>query len=191
MTRSKEISTSDKTNTAEACELPSSQRRTSQRADADADQALAATMRSCKVVVDVERQSCEVSDLTADDAHAMAADMTARLADLRQRWETSGDPLALLGALIFYEPHLPEWLFKGLMQTFEQQFKNPDAIRFLAVRHAHDVLGMTMDGSYDWASDNVTDPIARGGRDTMMKSYQKIRSQVGDIDRIRPRPRTG
>jgi hypothetical protein len=92
MTRSKEISTSDKTNTAEACELPSSQRRTSQRADADTDQALAATMRSCKVVVDVERQNCEVSDLTVDDAHAMAADMTARLADLRQRWETSGDP---------------------------------------------------------------------------------------------------
>jgi hypothetical protein len=59
------------------------------------------------------------------------------------------------------------------------------------VRHAHDVLGMTMVESYDWASDNVTDPIARGGRDTMMKSYQKIRSQVGDIDHIRRRPRTG
>jgi hypothetical protein len=191
MARSKEISTSDKTNTAEACELPSSQRRTSQRADADTDQALAATMRSCKVVVDVVRNHCEISDLTVDDARVMAADMTVRLADLRQRWETSGDPLALLGALIFYELHLPEWLFKGLMQNFEQQFKNPDAVRFLAVRHAHDVLGMTMVESYDWASDNVTDPIARGGRDTMMKSYQKIRSQVGDIDRIRRRPRTG
>jgi len=152
-------------------------------------EAPAATMLSRKIVVDVERQSCEVSDLTVDDARGMAADMTARLADLRQRWETSGDPLALLGALIFYELHLPEWLFKGLMQNFEQQFKNPDAVRFLAVRHAHDVLGMTMVESYDWASDNVTDPIARGGRDTMMKSYQKIRSQVGDIDRIRRRPR--
>ncbi|HEV3159300.1 MAG TPA: hypothetical protein VGZ89_04885 [Xanthobacteraceae bacterium] len=117
--------------------------------------------------------------------------MTARLATLRRRWEASGDPQALLGALIFYELHLPEWLFKGLMQTFEQQFKNPDAIRFLAVRHAHDVLGKTMDESYDWACDNVTDPIARGGRDTMMKSYQKVRPQVAKIDHIRPRPRTG
>ena len=120
----------------------------------------------------------------------MAADMAARVAGLRQRWEELGDVQVLLGALIFYQQQLPEWLFKGLMQSFEQQFKNPDAIRFLAVRHAHDVLGKTMDESYDWASDNIDDPAARGGRDTMMKSYQKIRSQVGEIDRIRPRPRT-
>jgi hypothetical protein len=118
----------------------------------------------------------------------MAADMTARLEALRQRWEASGDPLALLGALIFFALHLPEWLFKGLMQNFEQQFKNPDAIRFLAVRHAHDVLGKTMDESYDWACENIDDPIARGGRDTMMKSYQKIRSLVGQVDRIQSRP---
>ena len=75
------------------------------------------------------------------------------------------------------------------MQNFDQQFKNPDAIRFLAVRHAHDVLGMTMDRAYNWASNNLTDPIAKGGRDSMMKSYQKIRPQVAQIDRIQPRPR--
>jgi hypothetical protein len=75
------------------------------------------------------------------------------------------------------------------MQTFEQQCKNPDAIRFLAVRYAHDELGMTMDEAYDWASDNVSDPDAKGGRDSMMKSYQKIRPLVAKIDRIRPRPR--
>jgi hypothetical protein len=127
--------------------------------------------------------------LTIDEARAMAADMTARLAALRRRWEASGDLQALLGALIFYQQRLPEWLFKGLMQNFNQQFKNPDAIRFLAVRHAHDVLGMTMDEAYDWASNNVTDPTAKGGRDTMMKSYQKIRPQVAQIDRIQPRLR--
>ena len=53
------------------------------------------------------------------------------------------------------------------------------------------VLGMTMDEAYDWASDNVTDPLAIGGRDIMMKSYQKIRRQVAKIDRIRSRPQSG
>jgi hypothetical protein len=154
------------------------------------EQTQAAIKRGRKVVlVDVERRKGKVSELTIDETRAMAADMTARLAALRRRWEASGDLQALLGALIFCQLQLPEWLFKGLMQNFEQQFKNPDAIRFLAVRHAHDVLGKTMDEAYDWASENVTDPAAKGGRDTMMKGYQKIRPHVAKIDRIRPRPR--
>jgi hypothetical protein len=142
MVRPKEISTPRSTVTAQTCELSSWARRGSnQRAEADADQGLAPTIRSHKVVVDVERNHCEISDFTVDD------------------------------------------------QNFEQQLKNRDAIRFLTVRYAHDVLGKILDESYDWASDNIDEPIARGGRDTMMKSYQKIRSQVGEIDRIRPRPR--
>jgi hypothetical protein len=143
-----------------------------------------------KLVANFESQRWEVSDLTVDEAAAMAADITARVTSLRRRWEASGDLQALFGALIFYQSQLPQWLFKGLMQNFEQQFKNPDAIRFLAVRHAHDVLGMTMDEAYEWASDNISDPTAKGGRDSMMKSYQKIRLQVGKIDRIRPRRRS-
>ncbi len=75
------------------------------------------------------------------------------------------------------------------MDTFEELLRDPHATRFLAVRYAHDVRGLTMDAAYDWASENVTDPAARGGRDTMMKSYQKIRSKVAKIDRIKPRPR--
>jgi len=150
-----------------------------------------ATMRGRKLVVDVERNHCEISDLTVDEARAMAADVTARMETLRQRWEASGDPQALLGALIFCQLQLPEWLFKGVMKNFEQQLNNPYATRFLAVRYAHDVLGKTMDECYDWASENVTDPIARGRRDSMMKSYQKISSQVAKIDDIQPRPRRG
>jgi len=126
--------------------------------------------RGYKLVVDVERQKCEVSDLTVDDARAITADIKARLATLQRQWKASGDLDALFGALIFYQRQLPEWLFKGLMQNLEQQLRNPDEIRFLAVRHAYDVLGMTMDEAYDWASDNVTEPIAKGGRDSMMKS---------------------
>jgi hypothetical protein len=190
MVRPKETFTPRSTVTARTSELPSSARRgSSQRAEADADQGLAPTIRSHKVVVDVESKICEISDLTEDEARAMAADMTARLAALKRRWEESGDLQALFGALNFYQLQLPEWLFKGLMQNFDQQFKNPDAIRFLTVRHAHDVLGMTMDEAYDWACENITDPVATGRRDAMMKSYQRIRRQVAQIDRIRPRPR--
>jgi hypothetical protein len=155
-----------------------------------AEQTRAAKKRGRKLVADFKRRRWVVSGLTVDEAAAVTADITARVAGLRRRWEASGDEEALLGALIFYQLRLPEWFFRGLMQTFAQQVKNPEAMRFLAVRHAHDVLGMTMDEAYDWASDNITDPIAIGGRDTMMKSYQKIRPQVAKIDRIRRRPHT-
>ena len=154
------------------------------------EQPRAAIKRGRKVVlVDVKRRKGKISELTVDEARAMAADMTVRLAALRRRWEASGDLQALLGALIFCQLQLPEWLFKGLMQNLEQQLRNPDEKRFLAVRYAHDVLGMTMDEAYDWASEAITDADAKGGRDSMMKSYQKIRPQVAQIDRIRPRPR--
>jgi hypothetical protein len=142
-----------------------------------------------KRVIDVGRRIDEISDLTVDDLRTLADDVSARVAALPRRWEASGDLQALLGALIFCQLQLPEWLFKGLMQNLEQQLRNPDEKRFLAVRYAHDVLGITMDEAYDWASNAITDPAAKGGRDTMMKSYQKIRHQVAEIDRIRPRPR--
>jgi hypothetical protein len=154
------------------------------------EQTQAAIKRGRKVVlVDVERRKGKVTELTIDEERAMAAEITARLVALRRRWEASGDLQTLLGALIFCQPQLPEWLFKGLMQKLEQQLRNPDELRFLAVRYAHDVEGMTMDEAYDWASNAITDPTAKGGRDTMMKSYQKIRAQVAQIDRIQPRPR--
>jgi hypothetical protein len=145
-----------------------------------------------KLIIEVKnhkKASVKVSDLTVDEARAMAADVTARLAALLQRWEETGDLQALLGALIFCEPLLPERLFKALRQNLEQQFKDPDEQRFLAVRHARDDLGKTIDESYDWASKNVT-PDASGRRDTMMKSYQKINRLVAEINRIRPRPRS-
>lgn len=145
--------------------------------------------RSKKRIIDVERRIDETSDLSTDELRTLATDIATRLAALRRRWEATGDLHALIGALIFHQLQLPEWLFKGLIQKLNEQFENPDATRFLAVRYAHDVLGMTMDEAYDWASRNVTSSVAKGGRDSMMKSYQKIRLQVAPIDRIRPRPR--
>ena len=118
----------------------------------DADQARGGR----KLVFDVETAKCEVSALTVDEARATTVDVNARLAALQRQWEASGDLHALLGGLIFFEQQLPEWVFKGVMQKLQQQLNNPHATRFLAVRYAHDVLGKTMDESYDWASDNIT-----------------------------------
>jgi hypothetical protein len=140
-----------------------------------------------KLVIDAENRRYE-RNLTVDEARAMATDINARMAALQRQWEASRDLQALLAGLIFCQQQMPAWVFKGLMENILQQLNNPDATRFLLVRYAHDHLGKTIDESYEWASRNVTDPTARGGRDTMMRSYQKIRPQVADINRIRPRP---
>jgi hypothetical protein len=99
--------------------------------------------KKMKLTIDVVAQRGDIRGLTDDEGRAMEVDIAERMASLRQQWERTGDLRALVGALIFCQAQLPEWLFKGLMQNFEQQRKNPDAIRFLAVRHAHDVLGKT------------------------------------------------
>ena len=140
-----------------------------------------------KLVIDAENRRYE-RNLTVDEARAMATDINARMAALQRQWEASRDLQALLAGLIFCQQQMPAWVFKGLMENILQQLNNPDATRFLLVRYAHDHLGKTIDESYEWASRNITDPTARGGRDTMMRSYQKIRPQVADINRIRPRP---
>jgi hypothetical protein len=119
--------------------------------------------RGMKRVIDVERQVDEISEPTDNELRAMTAETMARVAALRRRWEAAGDMHALIGALIFFQSRLPEWLFKGLMRTLKEQFKNPHVMRFLAVRHAHDVLRMSMDESYNWASKHITDPPAKGG----------------------------
>jgi hypothetical protein len=104
-----------------------------------------------KLIIDMENRKYEVSDLTVDEERVVAADVTARLASLQRRWGQSGDLRALLGWLIFCQLQLPERLFKGLRQNLEQQSKKPDEQRFLSVRYAHDVLGKTIEDSYDWA----------------------------------------
>ena len=146
-------------------------------------------LRGMKRAIDVERGIDETSELTVGELRSMATDRAARLVALRRRWEATVDLHALIGALIFEQARLPEWLFRGLVQKLNEQFNNPYVTRFLAVRRTHDVLGMTMDEAYDWAAENIDDPAASGGRDTMMKSYQKIRPQVAKIDRIQRRPR--
>lgn len=145
-----------------------------------------------KLVVDLEngKREVEVSDLTEDDTRVSRRQISGQMTAFARRWKAKGDPAALAGALSFCAPQLPKWVFKALWHILELQLQGADVRRYLAVHHAHDVLGKTMDEAYEWAEENVTGPAA-GGRDTMMKSYQKIRPQVPPSWRIQPRPRKG
>ena len=136
-------------------------------------------LRGMKRAIDVERGIDETSELTVGELRSMATDRAARLVALRRRWEATVDLHALIGALIFEQARLPEWLFRGLMQKLNEQFNNPYVTRFLAVRRPmtfwHD------DGrSLRWAAENIDDPAASGGRDTMMKIIPKNPTPGGE-----------
>jgi len=145
-------------------------------------------LRGMKRAIDVERGIDETSELTVGELRSMATDRAARLATLRRRWEATVD-LRAYRRLDLRASAIAGMAVQGLGAELNEQFNNPYVTRFLAVRRTHDVLGMTMDEAYDWAAENIDDPAASGGRDTMMKSYQKIRPQVAKIDRIQRRPR--
>jgi len=145
-------------------------------------------LRGMKRAIDVERGIDETSELTVGELRSMATDRAARLATLRRRWEATVD-LRAYRRLDLRASAIAGMAVQGLGAELNEQFNNPYVTRFLAVRRTHDVLGMTMDEAYDWAAENIDDPAASGGRDTMMKSYQKIRTQVAKIDRIQRRPR--
>jgi len=87
-------------------------------------------LRGMKRAIDVERGIDETSELTVGELRSMATDRAARLAALRRRWEATVDLHALIGALIFEQARLPEWLFRGLVQKLNEQFNNPYVTRF-------------------------------------------------------------
>ena len=87
-------------------------------------------LRGMKRAIDVERGIDETSELTVGELRSMAPDRAARLAALRRRWEATVDLHALIGALIFEQARLPEWLFRGLVQKLNEQFNNPYVTRF-------------------------------------------------------------
>ena len=63
-------------------------------------------LRGIKRVIDVESGLDETTELTDDELRAMTAEITARVAALRRRWEATGDLHALIGALIFFQQQL-------------------------------------------------------------------------------------
>jgi hypothetical protein len=129
--------------------------------------------------------------LTAEQRRASVDDNNARMAQLKQQWERSGhtDVHALRGALIFLEAQLPPWVFSGVMQRLKVQEMQPPyhEIRWMRVREAMSEMDLRADEAYEWASKKLAGTPAHGGRDTMMKSYQKIERSLAESAR---RPRT-
>ena len=138
-----------------------------------------------------ETPGVRVRTLTAEEKGAWVDDINARMAQLKQQWERSKhtDVHALRGALIFLEMQLPPWVFSGVMQWLEVQEMQPPyhEIRWMRVREAMSEMNLQADEAYEWASMKLADTPAHGGRDTMMKSYQKIERSLPENAR---RPRT-
>ena len=138
-----------------------------------------------------ETPRVQVRALTVEEKGAWVDEINARMAGLERQWEKSKrtDLHALHGALIFCGAQLPPWLFSGLCRLLEQQFPQLESpyheIRWMRVREA--MSEMRADVAYEWASEKLAGTPAHGGRDTMMKSYQKIERSLAESAR---RPRT-
>jgi hypothetical protein len=132
--------------------------------------------------------------LTADEVRALQADRAARIAALERRWHNSGctDTQALLGALVFYQPQLPSWLFGGLWKRLERQLPQEPPpyhkLRWLMVRQELEFdPSMTLPQAYKIASDKLAHMPAppRGNPSAMEKSYQKIERELPPARRRR------
>jgi hypothetical protein len=122
-----------------------------------------------------------VHTLTAEEKSAGVDDINARMAQLKQQWERSGqtDVHALRGALIFLEMQLPPWVFSGVMQWLKVQEMQPPyhEIRWLMVRQGYDE-GLDSDDASDNAVKKLAGTPAHCKRSMMMKSYQKIERRL-------------
>jgi hypothetical protein len=74
-------------------------------------------------------------------------------------------------------------------RLLEQQFPQLESpyheIRWMRVREAMSEMNLRPDEAYEWASMKLADTPAHGGRDTMMKSYQKIERSLPENARRR------
>jgi hypothetical protein len=133
--------------------------------------------------------------LTAEERRAFVDDINARMAQLKQQWERSGhtDVHALRGALIFLETHLPPWVFSGVMQWLKVQEMQPPyhGIRWLMVRAARIEKKLLAEEAYEYVSKKLANTPARAKTDAIMKSFQKVESELPPGLRLSPprRPR--
>jgi hypothetical protein len=139
-----------------------------------------------------ETPRVRVRVLTAEQGRALVDDINARMAQLKQQWERSGhtDVHALRGALIFLEAQLPPWVFSGVMQRLKVQQMQPPyhEIRWLMVRIEKKLLAAE---AYEYVSKKLANTPARAKTDAIMKSFQKVESELPPGLRLSPprRPR--
>lgn len=122
---------------------------------------------------------------------AALAALPSRLLACQHRWEQSGhsDTQALLGALYFYKPQLPEWLFDALEQQLIARLPQATTDE---LRH-HVLLSCRDGGQLPWkeakarAREMLAGTYAAGSPAAIWESYKRV-------ERKRPkelrRPRT-
>jgi hypothetical protein len=142
-----------------------------------------------------ETPRVRVRVLTAEQRRALVDDINARMAQLKQQWERSGhtDVHALRGALIFLKTQLPPWVFSGVMQRLTVQQMQPPyhGIRWLMVRAARIEKKLLAEEAYEYVSKKLANTPARAKTDAIMKSFQKVESELPPGLRLSPprRPR--
>jgi len=132
--------------------------------------------------------------LTPNEIQAWRNDITARLKVLEQRWKKSGgtDTQALLGALIFCEPQLPPWVFKGLRDRLIQQLpQEPPPYHGLRWLYVTGELArnpnMKVRAASEAASKQLAHTPARGAAGTVERSYYIFEKQQRAHRRKTPR----
>jgi hypothetical protein len=116
--------------------------------------------------------------LTDEDVRKWSDEINAKMAVLKQEWETSEDATvrvhALLAGLIFCEAHLPRWVFKGLFDSLIAKLPQEPALhcgRWLLVKEALD-QGLSYRGAYVYAAERLAGSKYEGKPRTMKESYQ-------------------
>jgi hypothetical protein len=97
------------------------------------------------------------------------------------------------GALIFLKAQLPPWVFSGVMQRLKVQQMRPPyhEIRWLMVREARIEKKLLAAEAYEYVSKKLANTPARAKTDAIMKSFQKVESELPPGLRLSPprRPR--
>jgi hypothetical protein len=111
------------------------------------------------------------------------------MAALQQRWEKHKDEQALLGALIFCEALLPQWLFVALRDLLIARFPPipRDWVRWNLVLTFRDVSRLKWTEVFSKAAKLLDGTYAAGSPETIRKSYERIERE---LPRELRRPRT-
>jgi hypothetical protein len=92
-----------------------------------------------------------------------------------EKWEQSGLTAreTLLAMLTPFAATIPPALVNQLRERLQQP-PNRHWLRWVFVFEAHYGAGLRWRAAYDYASARLADTYARGGKDTMAKSYKRV-----------------
>jgi hypothetical protein len=123
---------------------------------------------------------------------ALRAKYDRWMADCRAGWLETGDPWAVSSAhtmTVIYRQVSPDWLDEAIYRLADKRRTKAHAkrareaavrlMRYMVVRDAHDVDGLSWDKAYERASDFwASFPVAAAEPDTMKKAYQAVKRDL-------------